>query len=303
MKIFISWSGNTSKKIAEVLREWIPGVIQAAKPYFSPDDITKGSRWSSEISKELELSRVGIICLTKDNHESPWILFEAGALSKVENTKVSPLLFGAGFEPTDIKGPLVQFQASKFSKDEIFKVIKMISAELKDNKLAQNILDDVFEMWWPKLESKIQTILSQISTETSNDSATRPERDILEEILEHTRQFTLEKSNKYLIKKEVSSSLELKMLINYFSRVSDEIVEFSPSEEMRKLAHYLLRMSNKMMYLLKENESVFNVNSFNRQLEIISSSEVQLMDFYRICASRGEISSDGDHNDTAQDEM
>ncbi len=38
MKVFISWSGTKSKKIAEIFRKWIPGVIQAVKPYFTPDD-------------------------------------------------------------------------------------------------------------------------------------------------------------------------------------------------------------------------------------------------------------------------
>ena len=81
MKVFISWSGETSKGLAEALREWLPAVIQAVNPYFSPDDVSKGSRWSSEISKELEDSAIGIICLTKENLEAPWIMFEAGALS------------------------------------------------------------------------------------------------------------------------------------------------------------------------------------------------------------------------------
>ena len=134
MKIFISWSGELSKEIAEILRQWIPGVIQAAKPYYSPDDITKGTRWSSEISKELDASKVGIICLTKDNLNSSWIMFEAGALSKnLEKSKVCPILFG--IEPSDIKGPLIQFQASKFSKKEIKRVTKMINQELSDNCL------------------------------------------------------------------------------------------------------------------------------------------------------------------------
>ncbi len=73
MKVFITWSGKTSKALAEVFREWLPGVIQAVKPYYSPDDITKGSRWFPEISKELEESRVGLICLTRDNLQEPWL--------------------------------------------------------------------------------------------------------------------------------------------------------------------------------------------------------------------------------------
>lgn len=190
MKVFISWSGELSKNIAEIFRQWIPGVIQAVKPYYSPDDITKGTRWESEISKELDTSKIGIICLTKDNLNSPWIMFEAGALSKnIDKSKVCPLLFG--IEPSDIQGPLVQFQAAKFSKKEMKRVIKMMNSELGETSLANDVLDSVFEMWWQKLEEKIQSELS-LTKEPKSDL--RTERDLLEEILKLTRDISISKA-------------------------------------------------------------------------------------------------------------
>ena len=80
--VFISWSGQQSEEIAEELRNWIPSVLQFAKPYYTPNDIEKGAKWSSEVSQKLSECNVGIVCLTKDNFAKPWILFEAGALSK-----------------------------------------------------------------------------------------------------------------------------------------------------------------------------------------------------------------------------
>lgn len=184
MKVFISWSGQTSKNIAEIFRQWIPSVIQVVKPYYSPDDITKGTRWGTEIAKELDESKVGIICLTKDNLHSPWIMFEAGALSKnIDKTKVCPLLFGV--EPTDIQGPLVQFQSAKFTKEEMKKVVKMINSELGELSLATEVFENVFEMWWPKLNEKIEAELNKSLKVSSKD--VREERDILEEILTLTR--------------------------------------------------------------------------------------------------------------------
>ena len=82
MRVFISWSGDTSKRLAEALRDWLPGVLQAVKPYFTPNDIEKGTRWSGEIAGELEKASFGLFCLTRDNINSPWMMFEAGALSK-----------------------------------------------------------------------------------------------------------------------------------------------------------------------------------------------------------------------------
>lgn len=147
MDIFISWSGNLSKKIAEVIRDWIPCVIQAVKPYYSPDDISKGQRWSKEIAEKLEASQVGLIILTPDNISAPWIMFEAGALSKnIETSNVCPILFNVS--PTDIKGPLLQFQCSPFSKDEFLKLMTTINKTLGDQGLEQKILENVFGIFW-----------------------------------------------------------------------------------------------------------------------------------------------------------
>ncbi|WP_257721520.1 hypothetical protein [Chryseobacterium sp. IHB B 17019] len=44
MNIFISWSGDTSKQIAEELKNWLPLVIQSANPFYTPSDIEPGQR-------------------------------------------------------------------------------------------------------------------------------------------------------------------------------------------------------------------------------------------------------------------
>lgn len=194
MKVFISWSGELSKNIAEIFREWIPGVIQAVRPYYSPDDITKGTRWNSEIAKELDISKIGLICLTPDNLESPWIMFESGALAKnIDKSKVVPILFKV--DPSDIKGPLVQFQASKFNKTDIKRVIKMINEELGEQGLSNDVFNNVFEMWYPKLEEKINQQLENYKPEEQNGDI-RSERDILEEILTLTRETSIARSSK-----------------------------------------------------------------------------------------------------------
>lgn len=180
MKVFISWSGDRSKAIAAAFKEWIPAVVQAVRPYYSPSDIDKGSRWSAEISKELESSVVGLICLTKENLNAPWLLFEAGALSKsLEKSRVCPMLFG--LEPSDLSGPLVQFQATPFSKDEVHKLIRTINQQLESNGLEPKVLDSVFEKWWPELDQKIKSVMEK--TVPAKDANVRSEREMLEEVL------------------------------------------------------------------------------------------------------------------------
>lgn len=183
MKVFISWSGSLSKEIGESIKDWLPAVLQNVKPYFTPNDIEKGSRWNADISKELEQSKLGIFIYTKENLESQWMLFEAGAISKtLDNSKVCPILFG--LDNSDFKGPLTQFQTSQFNKTDFKKLVRSINNSQSEHKLDDKVFDEVFEMWWPRLEAKISKILEINKVE---NVSLRNDRELLEEILELTR--------------------------------------------------------------------------------------------------------------------
>lgn len=181
--VFISWSGDVSREIADELRRWIPSVLQFAKPYFTPNDIEKGAKWSTEISEKLNESNVGIICLTRDNISKPWILFEAGALSKdLKNSRVCSVLFG--LDNADISGPLTTFQTTLFNKSDFKKMMQTINSFGGDNSLSSETFGDVFEMWWPKLEAGIRKHLDK---DQASAESVRTERELLEEILEISR--------------------------------------------------------------------------------------------------------------------
>jgi hypothetical protein len=183
MKVFISWSGEQSKEIAEAFRNWLPCVLHAVKPYFSPDDITKGARWERDIAKELEMCRVGLLVLSGENVQAPWVVFEAGALSKIiDKSKVVPLLFGV--EPADIKGPLARFQPAKFDAVDIKRVVKMINSALGEQSLEPSIFDKAFRKWWPDLQSEVNKILEK---PIKAKETKRSDRDILEEVLSLVR--------------------------------------------------------------------------------------------------------------------
>ncbi len=185
MKVFISWSGERSQEVAKVLHDWLPKVIQAIKPWMSAADIDKGARWSTDIALELKEAKVGIICLTPENLEAPWILFEAGALSKtLEMTYVCPYLIQV--EPSGIKGPLVQFQTTKSNKNDTRKLMSTINQALKEGALPEGRLNEAFEKWWPELEQ----YLEKISDTQVKRKPQRDQREILEEILELTREQT-----------------------------------------------------------------------------------------------------------------
>jgi hypothetical protein len=182
VKVFISWSGSMSRAVAQALRDWLPSVIQAVDPWMSEDDIGKGIRWSAELANQLEQTQVGVICLTPENLESPWLHFEAGALSKtLENTYVCPYVFE--LKPADISGPLAQFQLTRAEKEDTRKLVYTINEALKDEALPESQLDKYFDRWWPDLEEQ----LKGIPRTPGASEPQRSERDILEEILESVR--------------------------------------------------------------------------------------------------------------------
>jgi hypothetical protein len=194
MKLFISFSGPRSNAVAEVLNEWLPTVINAVKPFYSPE-IEKGTRWGSEISGQLQDTKFGLICLTPENLNAPWILFESGALSKtLEKTFVCTFLLGV--DPVDLQMPLSQFQFTKFNKVDMKKLLETINKALEGDALDQKILDRQFEIWWPDLESKL-TNISKIAENIKRPK--REDREILEEILLILRSFA--STNEHLVSK------------------------------------------------------------------------------------------------------
>jgi hypothetical protein len=182
MDIFISWSGPRSGAVAEALKKWLPKIVNAFQPWLSSADIDKGSRWSSEIAGKLATSKAGIICLTPSNLTAPWILFEAGALSKtLENTFVCPLLVGV--EPRDLTGPLAQFQATKLTKDHMLPLLKTLNGALGDAAMPEIHIDEAFEVWWPILAAELETLPADGPAQQPH----RTEREMLEELVDMIR--------------------------------------------------------------------------------------------------------------------
>lgn len=183
MKVFISWSGIRSRFIAETLRGWLPKVIQSIRPWMSEEDISAGSRWSNDVSKELSQSNFGIICVTPENQSNPWLLFEAGALSKtIEESYVCPILFD--MPPSQLLGPLSQFQATQIDANGTLRLLSTMNKALGETQLPNDDLDEIFKVWWPRLEDRL------VATPTSDDrpQARRSADDLLAEILENTRE-------------------------------------------------------------------------------------------------------------------
>jgi len=181
MRLFISWSGDRSEALAKALYEWLPLVLHYTAPWLSKSDIKAGERWSLEVAKELEQANFGILCVTKDNLNSPWILFEAGALAKsMQDGRVIPLLLDLDFK--EVSGPLAQFQAKKTEKDGIWELVTSLN-KAAPTSVPDPQLEKLFSALWDDLSEQI----AQIPSSHVPEKSSRPQGDILEELVSSVR--------------------------------------------------------------------------------------------------------------------
>lgn len=165
MKIFASWSGQQSKRIAFALKEWLPDVLQFADIFMSEQDIASGDRGLTSIENNLGEGRFGIVVLTKTNFTAPWILFEAGALSNTLPGKVAPLL--CDMDPLSLlHSPLQQFQHNKFDEEGIRKLVNSVNAA-SQAPIDKTRLHKSFDVWWPKLDEEYRKIMADHPDELS----------------------------------------------------------------------------------------------------------------------------------------
>jgi hypothetical protein len=255
-------------------------VIQSLRPYVSSQDIDKGARWSTDIAKELQESTFGILCVTKNNIDAPWINFEAGALSKtIDKASVAPFLFDV--KRSEVQGPLLQFQSTINEKSDVLKLLVSLNGAMTDKeKLDETSLKKSFEVWWPELEKSLQAIPD------AEEKVKAPEKGskfahteaILEEILELARtQQRLLRSPQELLPRDY-----LEYVFRHQVRESPQLVE---------AMHIIGKMRKQLVGYLSELEShQENVSPINRELtanlaagltESIAYAEMLLADIDR----------------------
>ena len=158
MRLFLSWSGPRGRAVAHALGAWLPKLVAGVEPWIS-SDIEKGARWATELSKELEGVDLGIICLTRDSIAAPWVLFEAGALTK--SRQGSACTFLLDMEPAQVEWPLAQFQHTVARKADVRRLVGTINRAVHDAgkpSVGARDLDEAFDILWPELDAALKQI-------------------------------------------------------------------------------------------------------------------------------------------------
>jgi len=187
MRIFVGWSGRRSRQIAEALRGWLPQVLQAADPWTSSVDLAAGPKWVRQIEYELRETRAGIVCLTPENLQAPWLLVGTGALW-ARGSVIIPYLLD--FAPTELTGPLARFQAVQAGREGTWQLVQTLNRMLDERSVSPQVLTEAFDRAWPTLESRVEgaletrpTAISKPPKKPKSRKIIHSARNLLEEIL------------------------------------------------------------------------------------------------------------------------
>ena len=139
-KVFLSWSGCLSKNIASACKDFLEEIFGENSTFVSFRDIPMGANWAKKLSEELEKDNCGIIFLTPENIEAPWLFFEAGALSAKKDANVVPVFFGVernNFQDNPLflqqsvvmtRSKLLNVKTNK--KEDLHIILKMVNDKL-----------------------------------------------------------------------------------------------------------------------------------------------------------------------------
>ncbi|CAB9506497.1 expressed unknown protein [Seminavis robusta] len=201
MKVFVSWSGERSKKVALIMFDWLKDLLPNAEPWMSARSVEAGQWWVGELQSSMQEAEFGILCLTPENLQSPWILFEAGALMMANNKngtegnakigRVIPLL--VGLRKAELTFPLAQFQAVESDRQGFWELALAANQSLAVDESAEPskvALNKKFAALWPTLQARIQSIQEMsAATDDQKGGAGKKlsDREMLQEVLEKVR--------------------------------------------------------------------------------------------------------------------
>jgi hypothetical protein len=156
MRIFLSWSGDQSRIFAGELKPWLELVLSGTDVWLSSEDIDKGTIWFTEIIEELNGCNCGVICITQQNHLSPWIHFEAGGMVKgLGKSRVATILLDIDYP--QLQPPLNQFNGTRLNRIGAWQLVKSL-AKLSDRPYKDYVLEKTFDKFWPDLERAYQML-------------------------------------------------------------------------------------------------------------------------------------------------
>ena len=159
-KVFLCWSKDRSKAIAEGWAKLLPEIV-SWKPILSTE-FQKGREWSTTLRNDLNEAKTGIIFLTPENMAAPWIHFEAGALATAVGSRNGEVFtYVYGFDPGKLAGPLSAYQSTVATKEDTRRLVHDVCVAMESEPPPE----EIYSSWWAKLEAVLDEIPAPAVTE------------------------------------------------------------------------------------------------------------------------------------------
>ena len=156
MRLFISWSGGRSHRLAIVLKQWLETPFsEHGISVFVSSDIKKGSMWLPAVNAELQRADAGLVCLTAQSLNSDWMLFEAGTLSTavaVRTGEARIFTYLLWVDPAGLPGPLSVYQSTVATTDDTLRLINSLLGYLKLDHMGTVAFAPAWDDLWPRLQ-------------------------------------------------------------------------------------------------------------------------------------------------------
>lgn len=196
-QIFISWSHNEERQIAELFKKLLLECFNV-QVFVSSQDIPCDEDFGNAIRENLKAADYGIVCLTKRTKVEPWIMFEAGVLmGRHDFSKVSFILFDMKFE--DMPAPIKTRQALLFEQEDIRKLLTTVRdrLSLQEKNSIHNIIDEQ----WNQFADSVSSLLSKIPQQTEKESEIKRLSEEVDKLIEENKRISNElafaKTGKY----------------------------------------------------------------------------------------------------------
>lgn len=187
MQVYISWSGQASYKLANLLRDFLHLVLPGLSTWVSAEDIDDGARWSPDLIRILDKTTFSIVCVNPSNHLSPWLQFELGAISKAMGKWNIRVLLN-DIKPSELRGPLTHFSPLAIEKNNILRLIEDIRANFNQIQLSEQDLIYNLDKAWPDFLKNVSQISLAAPSVTKAEQRDKKVVDTSGETLEYVNE-------------------------------------------------------------------------------------------------------------------
>lgn len=159
MKVFLSWSGTYSRTHADIFREWIALIFPDIDFFISSQDIDMGERGIEKIEQNLSMYEFGVIFVSRESLNAPWLYYEAGALSrelKDARRRVAPLLIDCSISEI-ANTPLSFYQGCVLNREGVERICNSINQILARPR-TENVLGKSLDAFWPDFAARLERI-------------------------------------------------------------------------------------------------------------------------------------------------